>query len=164
MVCSLISQLSWIREDCWKLLEDRFSSLTDKRRTPTGELLNLLLVTMIQQFENVWVVLDALDECSTKTGKRDKSLLWLISHILRAPDTNVHVLMTTRPEQGIISEIRSWNLDKLMMPIQSDLITDDIRMYVQASIRRGKLLERWGTQPDIQDEIEAKLMEKANGM
>ncbi|OXV06673.1 hypothetical protein Egran_05560, partial [Elaphomyces granulatus] len=164
MVCSLIGQLSWIREDCWKLLEDRFSSLTDKRRTPTGELLNLLLVTMIQQFENVWVVLDALDECSTKAGKRDKSLLWLISHILRAPDTNVHVLMTTRPEQGIISEIRSWNLDKLMMPIQSDLITGDIRMYVQASIRRGKLLERWGTQPDIQDEIEAKLMEKANGM
>jgi hypothetical protein len=72
--------------------------------------------------------------------------------------------MTTRPEQGIISEIRSWNLDKLMMPIQSDLITDDIRRYVQASIRRGKLLERWGTQPDIQGEIEAKLMEKANGM
>jgi hypothetical protein len=53
MVRSLISQLSWIREDCWRLLEDQYFSLSDRRRTLTGEQLNALLLAMMQQFGDV---------------------------------------------------------------------------------------------------------------
>jgi len=51
-----------------------------------------------------------------------------------------------------------------VVPIQSSLITDDIRAYVHTRVRGDEDLKRWRNRPVIQDEIETRLMEKADGM
>jgi hypothetical protein len=50
------------------------------------------------------------------------------------------------------------------MPIQSDLIEDDIRSYVHTRVRTGDRLRRWRSRTDVLDEIQRVLMEKAQGM
>ena len=49
------------------------------------------------------------------------------------------------------------------MPIQSSTIADDIRAYIRARVGEDTL-KRWQNRPDIQQEIKARLMEKADGV
>ena len=52
-----------------------------------------------------------------------------------------------------------------LLSIQSDVITNDIRAYVQSTIRRDEeLRRRWEALPDVQKEIEKTIVDKANGM
>jgi hypothetical protein len=50
------------------------------------------------------------------------------------------------------------------VPIQSDLICDDINAYIRTRVREGDGLKRWRNQQDVQEEIEVALIQKANGM
>jgi hypothetical protein len=48
--------------------------------------------------------------------------------------------------------------------MRDDLLETDIRNYVQARVREHEGLSRWRGYKEIQDTIEASLLEKANGM
>lgn len=105
---------------------------------------------MAQEAGKVWIILDALDECPRgKEQQREKPLSW-IEH-LRSSQMHIHLLVTSRPEQDII-------------PIQSDLIGEDISAYNRARVRYHEGLRKWGSKPKVQSEIEARLIEKANAM
>jgi len=114
---------------------------------------------MIQQAKEAWIVLDALDECTTREGL----LLWM-KDILSSEQRNVHLLVTSRPVQDIESEISDWAQKDDGVPIESDVIADDIRAYVHARVREDKDLKRWSSMPDVQHEIESVILEKADGM
>lgn len=42
-----------------------------------------------------------------------------------------------------------------IVPIQSDLIADDIRAYVHTRVREDNGFKRWRSLPEVQDEIES---------
>jgi hypothetical protein len=119
---------------------------------------------MIEQVKEVWVVLDALDECRTRKGPPTEGLLLWIRDLLNSEQRNVHLLVTSRPEQDIKLELSDLAHNEDIVPIQSDLISDDIRGYIRTRVREGDDLKRWRSHPDVQDEIETRLMQKANGM
>jgi hypothetical protein len=119
---------------------------------------------MMEQVKEVWLVLDALDECSTRKGKSTEGLLPWIGEVFYSEQRNVHVLVTSRPEQDIKSELMKFACNNDVMPIQSSLITDDIRAYVRTRVREDEGLKRWRNRPNVQDEIETRLIEKADGM
>jgi hypothetical protein len=119
---------------------------------------------MIEQVKEVWLVLDALDECITRAGPSTKGLLSWIRELLNSKQRNVHLLVTSRPEQDIESEIMGFAHIDDVVHIQSSLITDDIRAYVRTVVREDDRLKRWRSRPDVQSEIETRLMEKADGM
>jgi hypothetical protein len=119
---------------------------------------------MIEQVKEVWVVVDALDECSTRKGRPTEGLLLWIRDLLNVGQRNSHLLVTSRPEQDIKSGLSGLAYDEDIVPIQSDLISDDIRRYIHTRVREGDDLKRWRDRPDIQDEIETRLIQKANGM
>ena len=164
MVRSLASQLYYKRKDTRPPLDSLFSSCGDGRQQPDGELLCQSLLDMIRLVDEVWIVLDALDECCTRRGTPTEGLLSWITDLRNSGQRNVHLLVTSRPEQDIEAEVRKWARDEDITPIQSSLITDDIRGYVRTRVRDDKALERWRSRPDVQDEIETRLMEKAGGM
>jgi hypothetical protein len=120
---------------------------------------------MIEQAGEIWIVLDALDECRTRAGSETQGLLKWIAAFFNSNKRNVHLLVTSRPEQDIssgLSEIApEW---EAVVPIQSDLVKDDIETYVRAKVRYGDGLKRWRYRPDVQDKIESRLITKANGM
>ena len=119
---------------------------------------------MIEQVKEVWLVLDALDECRTRKGPSTEGLLSWIREVLNEERGNVHLLVTSRPEQDIESEIMEFAHIDDVVPIQSSLITNDIRAYVRTRVREDNGLKRWRSQPEVQNEIETRLMEKADGM
>lgn len=121
---------------------------------------------MVQQVGEVYIVLDALDECRTRAGKRTEGMLSWMKDFLKtnSEDRNVHLLMTSRSEQDIEAELSQWVCDDDVVPIRGDDTADDIRAYIHTRIREDNGLKRWRSRPDVQDEIEAKLTAKADGM
>jgi nucleoside phosphorylase len=164
MIRSLIGQLYYKREDVQKHLDSLFSACADGHRQPTTDSLCTTFLQMIQQVGEVWILLDALDECHTRKGKRTEGMLSWMRDLLSSEERNVHVLMASRPEQDIDLEVRQWARRDGIVPIQGDGVADDIRAYIHTRIRQDDDLKRWRSHPDIQDEIEARLMEKAAGM
>jgi Cdc6-like AAA superfamily ATPase len=157
---SLISQLYYKRKDTQQLLNSVFSSHEDGRRQPSCELLCKVFSQMTDQAKEVYVVLDALDECPVRNGL----LLW-IETLLQLGQRDVHLLVTSRPEHDIelvLSKLAHQKED--IVPIQNDLVSNDIRKYIQTRVRTGDGLKRWKSRPDVLDKIETQLIEKANGM
>lgn len=164
MVRSFGSQLYFKWEDTRTQLDSLFSTCEDGRRQPTCELLCKTLLHMIQQVDEVWIILDALDECRTRRGNATEGLLSWIRDLLNSEHGNIHLIVTSRPEEDLKSEISEWEYNDGLVPIQGDPITADIRAYVRTRIREDKGLKRWRSRPEVQDDIETRLMEKADGM
>jgi Cdc6-like AAA superfamily ATPase len=164
MVRSLMSQLYSKFPDTSEKLDSLFSSYEDGRRHLSRESLCKAFLHMIEQVKEIWIVLDALDECRTRKGQPTEGLLSWIRELLNSEQRNVHLLITSRPEQDIMSVVSKFASKDDILPIQSDLITDDIRAYVHTRVRQQEGLKRWRSQPEVQDEIETRLMEKVDGM
>jgi hypothetical protein len=164
MVRSLISQLYCRCKNTWERLDSLFASCEDGRRQPRRESLCQVLLQMIDPSEDVYIVLDALDECCTRTGSHTEGLLSWIKDLLGSCQRNIHLLVTSRPEHDIQSKLSDLVHEKNTIPIQSDLISGDIQVYVHTRVKQGDGLKRWREQPEVQDEIEAALIGKANGM
>jgi len=124
----------------------------------------MLLLHTIEQIKEVWIILDALDECRERKGPPTEGLLSWIKDFLSSEQRNVHLLTTSRPEQDIMSGLNKFIYDGSTVPIQSDLITNDIRAYVRKRVREDEGFKRWQDRSDVQDEMETRLMEKADGM
>ena len=105
MVRSLISQLYSKCRGASKELDSLFSSCEDGRRQPSCESLCKAFLHMIEQVKEVWIVLDALDECRTRKGPPTEGLLSWMRDLLSSEQRNVHLLVTSRPEQDIKSGI-----------------------------------------------------------
>jgi Cdc6-like AAA superfamily ATPase len=164
MVRSLISQLYSACENTRKRLDSLFASCEDGRRQPTCESLCLALLQLIDPLKDVYIVLDALDECSTRTGSHTKGLLSWIKELMGSSQRNIHLLVTSRPEHDIQSKLSNLVHEENIIPIQSDLVSDDIQAYIHTRVRQGEGLKRWREQLEVQEEIEAALTLKANGM
>ncbi|KAF2142278.1 uncharacterized protein K452DRAFT_250214 [Aplosporella prunicola CBS 121167] len=163
-VHSLIIQLYGKNADTQRHLDSLYSSCESGKRRPTLESLCKVFQEMIQQVGEVWIVLDALDECRTRREYSNTGLLPWLECLLNSQQMNVHLLVTSRPEQDIQSVIEKWAHIQDIVPIQGDLVAEDIRGYVQKRVRHHEGLSRWQQRPKVQAEIEAALIEKANGM
>jgi Cdc6-like AAA superfamily ATPase len=164
MVQSLMSQLYSKCGDTFEKLDFLFSSCEDGRRQPPCESLCKTFLHMIEQVNEVWIILDALDECCTRKGPPTEGLLSWMKEVLNSEQRSVHLLVTSRPEQDIKSGIMEFAHNDDIVPIQSSLINDDIRAYIRTRVRKDNGLKRWRLHPEVQNEIETRLMEKANGM
>ncbi|KAF2196060.1 purine and uridine phosphorylase, partial [Delitschia confertaspora ATCC 74209] len=165
MLRSLISQLYQKKEDNQKYLDILFSTHGDGHHQPSCKSLCEVFYQMIESIKEVWIVLDALDECRTRAGSLTEGLLKWAKELLNSEQRNVHLLVTSRPEQDIHMELKylARNKDDIVF-IQSELIEHDINTYIHAKVKQGNGLKRWRQQPEVQDNIEAQLMQKANGM
>jgi Cdc6-like AAA superfamily ATPase len=161
---SLISQLYHLSDVNFKLLESLFSSCEAGRHQPSCESLHKVLLQIIEEVKEVWIVLDALDECRTRRGPPTEGLLSWLKDLLNSEQRNIHLLVTSRPEQDIKSAISELACNDDIISIQSELISDDIHAYVHTRVREDDGLKRWRSKPKIQDEIVTVLTAKAGGM
>lgn len=163
MVVSFISQLYLQQGDTRGVVDQLASSHKSRGLRPSCETLCETLARMLEKTTEVWIVIDALDECVTRKGPKDQGVLAWIRNLLASEQGRTHLLVTSRPE-GDIQEGFSWATAEQKMSIQSDLISADISTYVHEKVKGDSGLERWRSREDIQDEIEATLIEKADGM
>jgi len=155
LIHSLITQLSSQSSSCPDKLAVLYSQSLDGQRQPTVESLMTTLKFILEGFQHVYMILDALDEC----GDREQ-LLALIEEITEWKHATLHILVTSRKE---------WDIEDCLIPrvsaqinLHSALVNADIQTHVHERLRNDSKLKKWPKKVHVQ--IEAALMEGAQGM
>lgn len=157
----LVSQMYYQNENAQKHLDTLYLACRGGTDEPRCDSLQKTFSNMSDEIGEIWIVLDALDECTSRT----ELLSWLRDLAQNSqPQTNIHLLVTSRSEEDIKSSIKRYADNGHIIAIRNDLLEADIRNYVQVRVREHEGLSRWREKPDIQDKIEASLLEKADGM
>jgi hypothetical protein len=159
MIRSLITQLSFRCKGTSRDLQSLFSFCRDGDQPPPFEELLATLQKMIREFKGINIILDALDECKDR-----EKLLEDVETIAGWEFENLHILVTSRREKDIEESLDSLVDGTKKICIQSALVNDDIHAYVHKRLRTDQKLKRRQNRPEVQQEIETKLMSKADGM
>lgn len=158
MLRSLTHQLYQKQSEARGTLNQLWELYRDSDHLLTKQSLSANLLAMLSEVSDTSIVLDALDEAST----RSDILAWLKN--LRETKLSIRFLVTARSEQEIETAFHGWTQPESWISIRDSDIDKDIRVYVRHMVRHSSELERWQSRPDVQDEIEAELIEGADGM
>lgn len=87
---------------------------------------------------DIYIVLDALDECphADKQGQRTQ-LLRTIRDMVSKKYSKLHLLVTSRPEPDILQEISSIAIHSLSI---EELIKADVAQHVEAALEESSLV------------------------
>jgi hypothetical protein len=153
MLRSLVSQLYQGQLDARGPLDQLWASSQYLSKRSLRD----VLLSMLCKVNNVSIVLDALDESTT----RSDLLAWLCD----VHETgSCRILVTARREEDIESALQRWMRPEDMISIQQEDVNEDIRAYVGHTVRSSGELVRWRNRTEVQDEIETELVKKADGM
>jgi hypothetical protein len=159
MVRSLLSQLSQQSIRIPASLDALFSSSENGQRQPSMHALLEALRLMIQELPQVYIVLDALDECAQRIELMER-LKAMVGWQLQ----NLHLLVTSRRERDIESSLDRLADSGNRICLESTLVDEDIQRYIQQRLSTDESLYKWKKDDAIRQEIEAKLKEGARGM
>ena len=160
MLRSLIFQLSVTRHTIREPLSSLYKKWADGISQPsTHDLISTLMALAESCSRRMFIVLDALDECEDR-----QVLLDSLSEMSQYKCNKLNVIMTSQKigeiEGPFHSEIQ--NLSEL--PIEDSIVDEDIRSFVRDKLQNDRRFKTWKKYPDVQRDIEDRLMEKANGM
>ena len=154
MLCCILHQLStklsMVPEEVCALY-DIFKGKTARPSTET--LLELLATVIRNNFEKVYLVLDALDECTVR-----QSLLRVIKVLVKT--SVVSLFMTSRSEHDIVEEFSLLEIPS--MSIQSNEVAMDVELFVSEEI--GKTVHLRELESELKSDITQSLVSGANGM
>jgi hypothetical protein len=159
MLRSLVTQLYQAQLDSRGPLDQLWKSSKDGNQQLSKSSLRDALLAMLRGFNDVSIVLDALDESTT----RSDVLAWLWD-VLGAECFVGRILVTARREEDIESSLQRWMRPEEGINIQKDYVNEDIRAYVSHTLRNSDELDRWFEKPEVQNEIETELVKGADGM
>lgn len=158
MVRSLIAQLSLQSLEAFKPVDVLYSACGSGISQPLLPMTLKALKDTVESFMDVFILIDALDEC-----KELAELLTNVEDMVKSKITSLYMLVTSRREKEIEDSMSTLLDDEHKICIQSTLIKDDIRAYVRGRVCNDRKLKKW-QKPGIQAEIEEVLVEKADGM
>lgn len=121
-------------------------------------MLKQTLRLLISELSTVFIVVDALDECS----EQDK--LFAILTDLKKCD-NAHILVTSREEECIGKPMAF--LCPTRLSLTETMIRHDIDIYIERRLSRNSKLTNWSKQPkfsELKTNIQSALRERAHGM
>jgi hypothetical protein len=159
MLRSLVYQLLQQSIKIPASLDTLFFSCKNGERPPSVHALLDALQQMIRGFAQVYVILDALDECAQRTD-----LMAMLEKIVRWQLPNLHLLFTSRREWDIESSLEDIVDQQNWICLQSELVDKDIQLYVRQRLSDDKNLRKWQKDIALQQEIVTALMQGARGM
>lgn len=159
MLRALICQLATQNPSCLRILTESYFTHDKGLKQPSLHALSTLLQSMVGTCSTTFIVLDALDECSSR-----EELLDLIESFESWNHAESHTLLTSRSEHDIRTAVESLSHRKYITNIQQSLNAEDIRTHIRYRLSHDTRLKRWQKNPDALQEIEARLMERAGGM
>ena len=152
---SLLFQVAQHTGDGLQGLHQWYRQCSNGQQQPSEEAIRLLLRDTFNLVGSKYIVLDALDECADQ-----EELLEFLCGLVDLKLTGLRLLATSRRGRDIevsLEPIANYNIN-----IQSAVVDEDIRVYVQSRLSMDPKLKKW---PDnVRNEITNVVMEKANGM
>lgn len=155
LLCQLLQQSIKIPPS----LDTLFSLCESGQRQPSMHGLLETLRLMIQELPQVYVLLDALDECVQRADLMD-----MLETIAGWQFQNLHLLVTSRRERDIENSLEVFVDGQHRICLQSALVDKDIQRYVRRRLSDDKRLRKWERDVAIMRDIEATLMRGAKGM
>ncbi|KAK6342226.1 hypothetical protein TWF730_001704 [Orbilia blumenaviensis] len=162
MLRVLTSQLYTLRGEVSEQLHSLFSLCNNGKDQPALGSLRSTFVSMAEKAGEIWLVLDAVDESSRDTKTRKQLLSWIQDTVTSSRHLNIHLLITSRIEEDIESELKNCTIKPQIVSIHSDLIGNDIQEFIEHRVAETTEFKRWG--PKGRERIKKVLSEKANGM
>ncbi|RII24868.1 hypothetical protein CUC08_Gglean005682 [Alternaria sp. MG1] len=159
MLRSLLCQLVQRSVVIPKGVDALFSSCENGQRKPSSHALLQVTKEAAQEFTHVYVVLDALDECTQRSELMD-----MLEAVAEWQLDNLHLLMTSRKERDIERSLEEYIREEDAVCLQRDVVDQDIQRYVQQRLHNDKGLAKWNKDAVVRQEIEAALMGGARGM
>ncbi|PSN64889.1 HET-domain-containing protein [Corynespora cassiicola Philippines] len=159
MLRSLLCQLLRRAVVIPKGVDALFLSCENGQQKPSSHALLQVTKEAAQEFTHVYVVLDALDECTQRSELMD-----MLETVVGWQLDNLHLLMTSRKERDIESSLEEYIRDEDTVCLQRDVVDQDIQRYVQQRLRVDKDLAKWNKDAVVRQKIEATLMGGARGM
>ena len=156
LVGSLISQLCYALGEIPSSLKAAYAKY-DGGNQPSFQDLIQAFKGMLEHFTQVYVVLDALDECSTSEWPQISKFLGVITG---ENSKNLHLLCTSRQEHYIGETLKSLDITGVYLHGQN--VDEYIASHVGQIIKERNCVRKWGearTQAII-----LQLAEKAQGM
>lgn len=123
---------------------------------PTQDDLVGLLKDLLNGFKQAYIVIDALDECD----KYDQLLKKVVDVIHRQQLSQFHLLVSSRRNQDILDTLKTRVTTEIYLG--ADLLGNDIKTYILASIEEDIVLKMWGLR--VQENVREALTQGANGM
>ncbi|KAK1636348.1 hypothetical protein BDP81DRAFT_320495 [Colletotrichum phormii] len=109
---------------------------------------------ILRMFEDVYIIIDALDESPRDSHRGD--MLETLTEMRAWLDCSLHLLVTSRDEPDIKDELQAASED--MVHLKNDDIDKDIALFVTEHLERNRRLRKW--MPYFA-EIETVLVQKA---
>lgn len=152
---SLIVQLSMQSMNTPECVEMLFSHSLSGLKQPSTKALENTLQNILQNFQELFVIIDALDECNNRAD-----LLEHLECMSKWKLNQLHILAISRRERDIEEFFELLPIAQL--PIRIDNVNPDIRTYIRERVKKDAKLKKWPALVKI--EIEETLMAKADGM
>ncbi|KAF2029019.1 ankyrin [Setomelanomma holmii] len=149
---ALIQQLVQNNRDLTDPLLALHEAHAEKKTFPSIDEIINTLQSMMLEHTDVYVIVDAIDECSSKSRKR-RQLIFALQRLQTTIDT-LHLLVTSRFTPEVVEAFESSPLLEIKAHV------DDVRNYVQSRIKdfRAPLRDDWQTK------VEDVVTGSTNGM
>jgi hypothetical protein len=136
---------------------DELYNKHNKLNLPTEDELLALLMRLLQDFGQTYVIIDALDECGNDYDQLFDKVIkvihgWQLVHF--------HLLVSSRREEGII--INMEEMAPTQICLTADLVGNDITSYIDSAVVNAPRFKKWGSA--VQQDIRNALIGGANGM
>ncbi|KAF7982264.1 hypothetical protein HWV62_29505 [Athelia sp. TMB] len=156
LIRSIITQLSDRCDNRMpNVLVEMYNKCDDGHREPLKSQFQNTLSGILKIFDSTYIVIDALDECITKTD-----LLKWIRSVTAENSTKLHLMFTSRPEPDIEHGLAALsNIHKVFVGHQSTL--GDIDAYLNARLQSTEM-DKW-CEPEKQ-EVKSTLSNGSGGM
>lgn len=152
---SLIVQLSMQCTKTPPCVEKLFSHNLSGLKQPSAKSLVSILQEVLQELQEVFVIIDALDECDDRAD-----LLEHLECMFNWQLDQLHILATSRKERDIEDSFELLSIAQLA--IEMDNVNPDIQTYIRGRVEKDARLKKWPALVKL--EIEDALMAKADGM
>ena len=166
LVRSLLTQLSSRLGPCCDVLSHLYEEHDNGAQQPSDGSLEQSLKEMLKLHEGpIYLMIDALDECSNSSGipsSRERVLL-LLKDLVELHLPNLHVCVTSRPEIDIRDALEPLTAHRVSLHDQSGQ-KQDIMDYVRSVVysKSEPIISRW--REEDKEVVIATLSERADGM
>ncbi|KAK2756076.1 hypothetical protein FQN54_005483 [Arachnomyces sp. PD_36] len=152
---SLIFQLSTQCETMPQSLLEVYKAHQDGAKVAAEDDLRAILKSLLTTFHDIYIVIDALDECS---NHRDVSQL--LQSIQTWEVAQLHLMAASRQLPEIQESLMDLVTDKIWL--RESQMNEDIVIYISDILATDKVLAKWPR--SVREEVQSKLLAGEDGM
>lgn len=158
LLAQIYSQLDYIPMD----VLDMYSSSKDGQVQAKDFQESLENLIRSDAVDNLFIVIDAIDECPRNhEGRARENMLALIESLRSVQGSKLHLLVTSRPESDITDAFTQSSKPE-SVAVEGGHVDKDIEAFISSELVHDARLRGWNH--DVKSNISQVLIDKAGGM